>query len=86
MVTTLNQIHAVFPTGRSINAGPVGGMYSATRNACTEKVIFFVEDMGLFVSDKHQFLGACVDWKVNYPIRGTGMIEIKYPYGRKEDE
>lgn len=31
----------------------------------------FVEDMGLFVSDKHQFLGACVDGKANYEIGGN---------------
>lgn len=46
----------------------------------------FVEDMGLFVSNKHPFLGSSVDGKVNCTICGTGVVEIKCPYGRKEEK
>lgn len=46
----------------------------------------FVEDMGLYISNKLPFLGASVDGKVHCSICGTGVVEIKCPYGRKEDK
>jgi hypothetical protein len=45
-----------------------------------------VEDMGLYLSKKYPFLGASVDGLVHCSTCGTGIVEIKCPYGRKQDK
>lgn len=82
----INQIHAVFPTGRSINAGPLSSMQSATGNACTEKVMFLLRTWDCLWATsinswEHALMGKWIT-----KLGGTGVVEIKYPYGRKEDE
>lgn len=45
-----------------------------------------VKDMGVHVSTQYPYLGASVDGLISCSVCGVGVLEIKCPYGRKQDK
>ncbi|XP_069134924.1 uncharacterized protein [Argopecten irradians] len=45
-----------------------------------------IESRGLYVNPRYPFLGASIDAQVNCSECGTGIVEIKCPYGAADDD
>ena len=41
---------------------------------------------GLHVNPKYPFLGASADGLIHCEVYGTGLVEVKCPYGHKESQ